>query len=228
MHSKTLEDRAYFLKLQLHLLSKLKHNITQVTLVFPDNPTQPQAYTDYVNSIPEYIGNTKIVKYYRPNWGMSYAGFSEVFGQYREEFDYYEFVEDDYVPCVDDWDSLLIEELEKYQAGYLCMQVGNGGGVYSWHAAVSAGILSSKACSKVWEQHGCIPHSKSTDYTNNEQGQVMFGNAFWTLNLLKDSPKFRAPLSMLGNLCYVYDDREMDIIVPVHFLEKNYPQLCMP
>ncbi len=223
MHPQSIQDRAWFLKKQVEQLSKLKHNLTQITFVIPEYKAEPLSFSDYVKVLPTHIGTAEVVVYRRPNVGMSYGSFSDVYNHYGDEFDYYFFLEDDYFFVENNFDKTFIEEMEsRKDCGYLCMHMGNGGGVYKMHAAVPMGCISSKALSIVRSRHGYLPHStSSTDYTSNEAGQVEFGYVFWEAGLLQDfKNKYRVPISFVGRLVTIYEENNKEIIVCAQRLDQ--------
>lgn len=227
MYPESAADRAFYLKKQVEQLSKLNHNLTQITFVNPHYNLEPDDYTEYLNNLPSKIGTADVVVHKRPNIGMSYGGFSEVFDKYLDEFDYYFFMEDDYFFVKDNFDSIFIEEMETRgpNCGYLCMHMGNGGGVYKMHAAVPMGCIATWAALRVREKHGRIPSSgSSTDYTANEAGQVEFGFSFHELGLLEDfKDKYQCPLSFLGRVVTIYEENEEQLIVPTQVLCQSQP-----
>lgn len=226
MFPESLSKRTFYLEKQVEQLSSLKHNLSQITFVVPNYEQQPKEYTDFLNSLPSKIRETPVVVEHRPNVGMSYGGFNHCYVKWRQEFEYYFFLEDDYFFVKDDFDKIFIEEIEQYpNCGYLCMNKGNGGGVYKMHAAVPMGILRSAACEVVFSKYGELPHSKNpTDYTANEAGQVAFGHSFLECGFeLRDwEHRFRCWLSMLGRVCCIYQHNKEDIIVPTQVLINGY------
>lgn len=166
------KDPAIYLRSNIASLRRLAHDLSQITVVIPENPSEPKAFASYVEQIPAHIGSTKVVVVRRPNVGMSYGSFSDVYGMYRTTFDYYFFVEDDYVFAVDHFDRLHIEELEKYpKCGYVCGVAMEAG--FPLHAAMSVGCFRTKALERVYLMNGCVPHSPTSEYRDNEaRGQI--------------------------------------------------------
>lgn len=227
MYPESIGDRTFYIRKQVQQLTKLSHNLDQITFVIPHNKLEFDDFTSYIDDLPEQIGTAKVVVHRRPNIGMSYGGFSEVFGKYRNEFDYFLFLEDDYFFVQDHFDLILEAEIKLKKTGFVCMLAGNGGGVYEWHAAVPMGIISTVSGNKVWDHFGELPHSKSpTDYTSNEAGQVAFGNAFVTHGdgLADLHNDYQCSLSMLGKVHYIDCNYKgaYDLIVPTQVLMEKY------
>lgn len=222
MYPPTIGDRAYFIKRQLETLAKYTNSLRQITFVVPEYSLSKE-FTEAVDSLPTEINGTKVVVYHRPNVGMSYGGFSEVYAKYTSEFDYYFFLEDDYLFVKDNWDKEFIDELESRSCAYLCIQKGDGGGVYKMHGAIPMGVLKQEYMQKVVDEFGCLPCSKTvTDYTVVESSQVAFGNAFVKYGLEDFTNKYSAWTSMLGILHCVVDNGQ-DICVPIQRADKeNY------
>lgn len=106
-----------YLKAQIEQLSKIKHNLDQITIIKPLGSDDPDYY-DIKNTTGK-----PIVILERPTNDRAYGQF--LFAHDNEPgFDYYILVEDDYLPNIDGFDSILIELLNEKQADYLCGSYG--------------------------------------------------------------------------------------------------------
>lgn len=176
-------------RLKQHLLHlhKTKHPaITQVTVCVPHNPHMPADYRKFVDQLKSqstllHCGTPLAVRE-MPNEGLSYGQWSRVYNEYRTEFDYYIFIEDDYVPLVDNFDSYLISKFndlhKKEKCGYLC-QLTFPNWNNSWkkgtHTAISNGISSSKVLEQVVE----VDENKRLPCTHPyRDGQEKWGDGF--------------------------------------------------
>lgn len=149
------------LKIQIDLLNKIDHNLAQVTLV---SPPYEGSHLKFENLLTELEGTTlsngaPIVLIRRDaNKNMSYGSFSDAFGAYRQEFDYYIFMEDDYIPARPRFDQLLVDILKIKGCHYLCMLVSNttfdSRGIP--HAGVTVGICDAAAMETIWQKHGSL------------------------------------------------------------------------
>lgn len=152
-----LNSPSWNIKTHLERLSKLKHNINQIIVVVPPNPKK------FLSELSVIADQYSIEVFYRrKNQGMSYGGYSDVFGYYKNKFDYYFFFEDDYVPVLDNFDSIFIEN---YSGGWL-----HTGGV-------ECGLVSSKVLQKVWDRFKCLPSAN-----NDSSSQLAFANGFFQVN----------------------------------------------
>jgi len=106
-----INDPAFYLKQQIISLEKHAHKLSQITIAIAENPNEPTSYTQYLDEIPDYINGTKVVKFRRPNIGMSFGSLSDTFNKYEKEFDYYFFIEDDYVFSMDRFDKIILRPM---------------------------------------------------------------------------------------------------------------------
>lgn len=173
-----------YLDEHLDLLNRLKHNLAQVTIAHPFNPEESQEYTKKLFNLKKLKNGIPIVVLDQPNIGISYGHWSRTFGKYRSSFDYYIFIEDDYVPVVDHFDQLLVTLYDNFRrirnCGYLCSLFFDGNGSYcTWpippHAGISNGISSSDVLEQVWQKFGMLPHDTHENYNS---GQVLFSSGF--------------------------------------------------
>jgi hypothetical protein len=166
----------FYLEHQLRHLAETPHDLTQVTLVVPDNIEEPEEFTRWLEKCPRRLASARLEILRRPNQGMSYGSFSHAFSVYRQTFDYYVFVEDDYVFEQPYSDRLLREMFEQDpQCGYLAgVVLGEGD---RRHGAVSIGITSCQVLEAIWRQHGEIPHARHLGAYESAH-QIEFTRAF--------------------------------------------------
>ena len=119
----------HYLQQQLLALQSVKHQLQQITIVAPNNPEEPEEFTEFLFQVafPAAAGVTlaerlppiKIIR--RPNEGQSYGSWVEAYLKYTDEFEYYIFVEDDYKPAHPNFDQILAQMYETSKnCGYLC------------------------------------------------------------------------------------------------------------
>ena len=200
-----IKDRSIFIKKHLKTLFSLKHSIDQVTIVITHNPDEPKEFREYISSLPSVIGSTKIVIIERPNIGYSYGGYSEVFDKYKEEFEYYMLMEDDYTFMLDNFDKIMINEMQDEKCAFATFWVRLGykklilrrierkldndktliQSVNKYYPdeyyfpIVSVGMVKSKAMSDVCKKYGHMPFSKSNKHQNNKiEGQFALSTVF--------------------------------------------------
>lgn len=141
------ENPIFYLKKHIKALEKAQ-NLSAITIIIPDNPEEPTEFTDFIGGVGSGF---RILR--RENKGQSYGSWVAAFQQFREEFDYYIFVEDDYIPAIAGFDSKLVDMFASSQnCGYLCSRVAkyppteyNG----RPHAAISNGISSFEVLNQV-------------------------------------------------------------------------------
>lgn len=174
-----MADKTFYLRKHLRALGRFDHQLAQITVAVPDNPTEPNNFTALINSLTS-IKSTPIVVLRRPNLGLSYGSLSDVYVKYRRDFDYYLFQEDDVCYAQhnfdDKWRSLVEE---KPQCGFFCAVISN---YLMRHAGVGCGIIRSDALEKVFEKNHRLPYCNDcrneSQYGRNEvDGQIGLSQA---------------------------------------------------
>lgn len=113
-----------YLYSHIKLLKRTQHNLSQITVVWPENKTELWSYKKFLQEIDgSIIGKAKVKILKTQNRYQSYSQYIESFKVYPD-FDYYIFTEDDYVAVLDNFDSVLIEGFDRKhkekRCGYLC------------------------------------------------------------------------------------------------------------
>jgi len=209
-------DRACFLRRHLEKLTKLNHNLSQITVAVPHNPDESSKFDAYIKSLPDNLAGTPLQVLHRDNKGQSYGSYSDVYAQHRDNFDYYIFIEDDYIPSQDNFDKELITIFnEKPNCGYLCSLFLDN--EYGPHAALSNGITSSEVLELIWEKFGEIPHQEVYKYSSSSQ--IAFSRSFLKVGreIHDTTCKYRAPFNRLGHLVVHAEHNSEDLIIPLHF-----------
>ena len=128
-----LEYYGTVLKNHIQKLGLIKNSLNQITIMKPFNPVK--------NTYYEIELNDKIKVIDCPNEYQSYGQWLKAVELFVDDFDYFIFIEDDYVPATDDFDLKLIEMYE--EGTYLCSMAEPYAG-FPHHAAISNGIISKK------------------------------------------------------------------------------------
>lgn len=149
MHSKFDLDRSFYVKTHLDILDRINHNLNQITLVIAESDRDED-----FEKIEKYP-NIEVI--HRENYGQSYGSFSHAYGEYKDKFDYYIFVEDDQVPNIDNFDKILINLIDsKENCGFLSCLVDHEHKDFGTHSSISTGICKTEALEKIWDAFGCI------------------------------------------------------------------------
>ena len=187
-----------YLKKHIGQLQKLKHNLTQITIVVPHNPDEPEDFREYLNSLKDIVVLDK-----SENVGASYGCWSWTYLKYKNKFDYYIFMEDDYYFIEDNFDKTMVEMYESsYNCGYLCGFVSKKSSTH-WPGN-SNGIISSKVFDEYHKKAGGFlfdSEVKDGEYTK-ESGQISFGKGFTKIGY-----KIHDITSRYGCLHWYWQDR---------------------
>jgi hypothetical protein len=173
------KDNLYYLKEHLRLLNKYKHELSQITIVAPDNPNESKEIEEFLEiGYKDLLQGTPIEVLRRENKGHSYGSYSYAYSKFRKNFDYYILVEDDYFFPINQFDSVLVSLFKKREnCGFLCGLVTPFGAEERDHAAISNGISSNEVLEKIWQIRGELPSSNFTT-TYHCQSQLQFSWAF--------------------------------------------------
>jgi hypothetical protein len=129
------------LKRHILELNKIKNNIDQITIMKPFNPIHNTYYDIELND------KIKIIDC--ENKYQSYGQWMKAIELFLDDFDYFIFIEDDYVPGTHNFDKKLIEIYE--EGSYLCSKISENYAVF--HCEVSNGIISKNTIKKLFEKH---------------------------------------------------------------------------
>lgn len=162
------------LSTHLDYLSKLKHLLAQITIMKPTKHNQPK-YDGYYSNATKILQEVKFTcpvvtiesDHYKE---YSYGQWLHAFEIYRNQFDYYIFVEDDTVAAIPFFDTILMTLFQHRipnQLGYLCTktQLLKDDDYYKqWdsklatidHMAISTGITNAKTLSRLFETYNDV------------------------------------------------------------------------
>jgi len=121
------------------------------------------------------------VLFRRPNVGMSYGSFSDVWRTTKDEgFTHWIFNEDDYVYPVGSFDHILVGKLlSDPEIGYVGGYIRGAAGQKYPHAGICCGIAARENLEAIAEKHaGTLPHDNrpemGSDYPANQWGQILW------------------------------------------------------
>lgn len=180
-------DRAHYLKLQVDSLSRFKHPWTDVTFVSTGG--EPQ-YLEYLNDLKNSF---KVIE--RDNVGMSYGSFDAAW-QANRHYDYYIFLEDDFVFVHDFFDIEMVRYFETFEdCGYLCQLAW---GLRVPHPAVMNGIASRDCLTRLDKLPGSVVYdADKLQYYGKVQtdGQKAWGDRVLEVGLkvYDMGQRYRAP-----------------------------------
>lgn len=112
------KDCTHFLKIQIEQLNKNKNSLSQITLVINHNPNENRNYEQFINNLPQEINGVPLVILRRENTGMMFGAWFHAYKKYND-FDYYFVTEDDYVPVIDNFDTIFSSSINE-NCGFLC------------------------------------------------------------------------------------------------------------
>jgi len=139
-----------YLKEHILKLSTLKHNLSQVTIVKPIFNGQNDEYYN-IGNLAEELGCKVVILDRHSNLGESYGQLFYSYETYKDEFDYYIFCEDDYLPHIDDFDKYLLDR--QNPEGYLCSFCGVNDKYPDGGCSISNGLISTKQMKNIHEKN---------------------------------------------------------------------------
>lgn len=161
------------LALHLDYLSKLKHSLAQITIMKPTEHNEPK-YDNYYKNAEQVLKEVKfscpVVTIESDHYKeYSYGQWLHAYELFRDQFDYYIFVEDDTVAAIPYFDTLLTTLFQHRipnHLGYLCTKslLLNDDYYKQWdsklltinHMSISTGITNSKTLSLVFQTYGDV------------------------------------------------------------------------
>jgi hypothetical protein len=239
-YPKYKEDKLYFLKQQIKCLQTYDHNLTKIIFNFNIIPEQYHYISKIFAITPKQIQGAEVEINIRENIGISYGAWSDLFGKYRSEYDYYVFNEDDYFFVQNNWDSYLVNKYNSHSdCGYLCMFIQEPAkwNKFKKHAGSSVGISSTEILTKIWEKYNKLPSiSGKQDDVYNGWGDIQldFGFVFLELGLniydVRDDFKiiFQKVSPVNPNVqCWQYflEHSQYLSVAPFYF-ENNFDYYC--
>lgn len=168
-------DRTFFLREHLARIRDCKR-IDRIIVASPKCVIPHKGYEEYLRSLESAheLNGIPLEILRRPNIGMSYGSYNDVYGKYRTSFDYYFVAEDDYLPALPGFDGILLDRLAKSPScGFLC--------ALSWpnpgappHAGIFVGVIRAEVLEKIWVKNGgCLARFEGHDYGEAEHiGQI--------------------------------------------------------
>lgn len=88
---------------------KTKHNLAKIVFVIADDECKK------INIIE--LDTFTLIK--KPNKYLSFGSWEVAYNQYKNDYDYFIFSEDDYIFTLDNFDSIMVEQYKKYNKGLL-------------------------------------------------------------------------------------------------------------
>ncbi len=142
-----------YLKEHLLKLLSLKHNLSQITIVKPIFPGCNTSYYDIEDLLDKFDCKVVILEK-NTNYGQSYGQLFHAYERFKNEFDYYIFIEDDYIPNINNFDSLLLDEYRTQNVnGYLCSFAGVNKAYPNGGCSISNGMISTKYMEHIYEKN---------------------------------------------------------------------------
>ena len=181
----TMQERLnplFCLESQVEFLLKYKHELDQITFVV--NGDIPEGYYEAIKPLEEKH-NTVTIN--RENVGLSYGGFAQAASKYIEEFDFFIFLEDDWVFCHDNFDQYLFEKFKKNKNTSMVCAVSSENDpasekAYGKHASVSIYCSSKDKIKEIIKKHREFPYSPN-GYVSGQQFQT---NLFFHIGEVAD------------------------------------------
>ncbi len=208
-HKPNQNDRASFLRAHINALETFSHSLDQVTVVIAEGGN-PDAES-FAKDITEMAG-VPVEVLMRPNKGMSYAGWNLAHETFGADFTHYIIVEDDYIPFINDFDSLLVDTSRKYDA-YICGLTGQDRRI----AAISNGVIPEH----IWREVSFPSLVNMPDY----QCQKVWSSSFLASgHPIEDSLRaFSSPFWLTRALRWYGHPTLPPLFVPVQALGRIVP-----
>lgn len=229
----SVNDRLYFLKMQIQTLEKYRHSLDKIIFSFNFREDDYRYTSEIFRLVPKYIQGAEVEVHFRSNYGMSYGAWSDAFDRNVDQFDYFIFNEDDYFFIQNNWDSYLRAKFESYtDCGFLCAAIREPDywNEYKKYAGHSTSIISNEVLKKIKEKYGCLPHAKDNNYNSSETiGQISqsFSALELGYNIYDIRDDYRVAFAWTGDdgrdIWRFFWWNEKDLIIPALLLKENPP-----
>lgn len=175
-------DKLFFIKQQILQLNSL--NIPHINKILLTVNIQND---DEINLIDEYLETVEskipIQVIYNENKGFSYKAWeTAIYETINEDFDYYFFIEDDYIPIEDYFYLYFLDQMSEY-TGYVCELV------FTDHASGPNGIMKKNVLIEIFEKYNRYfdINDNATSYIDGENNQWNFLNFMTNMGyIMKD------------------------------------------
>tara|TARA_Y100000389_G_C17390284_1_gene479470 strand:+ start:96 stop:803 length:708 start_codon:yes stop_codon:yes gene_type:complete len=210
-------DPLVCLRKQVDCLLSYKHRLDQVTFVV--NGEVPELYEEITKPLKSKLN---LVTLNRQNLGISYGGFSAAVDAYIDDFDFFIFLEDDWVFCHDDFDELFFNKFkEKHNTSMVCAVSSTNDfpshSLHGPHASVSIYGSSQNKLKQIISKYGLLPYS--VDGYNS--GQVFQTSLFFKIGNVVDVTDnfFVRFLDKRGEQCWG-DKNKKELVKQLDFLNE--------
>jgi hypothetical protein len=212
-----VNNQYYETVLQKHLnfLYETRNSLSQITIMRPKCSTLNNYYDI------DFKDNVVIIDC--ENKYQSYGQWMLAATKFLDDFDYFIFIEDDYIPGCDNFDLALLDEYE--EDSYLCSLV--GGKDDTFHCAISNGMISSKSLKKVlentdyvsWFDEYAIKYPQHIDLGSNYQ--IVFSRYLYDngIKLVDYSEQYGVLYHVKNHNIKAFSLKEPHLIEPI---QKRY------
>lgn len=175
-------DKLYFIKKQITQLNSLSvPHIKKILLtVNIQNESEICLINDYLKTVES---NIPIQVLYNENKGFSYKAWeTAIYNTINEPFDYYFFIEDDYIPIKNYFYLFFLDQMNEY-TGYVCELV------FTDHASGPNGIMKKTVLMEIFAKYGRFfdLNDNAKSYVEGENNQRNFLNFMVNIGyILKD------------------------------------------
>lgn len=171
VNSCSLIDKLYFVKKQVEVLNTLDvpHIEKIILTVNINNSEDIKRLSSYLESVTSKI---PIEAIFNENKGFSYKAWENAIQHsINEDFDYYFFIEDDYIPVENYFYLYFLDQMTEY-TGYVCELV------FTNHASGPNGIIKKKTLVDIHEKYGRYfdLNDDAKSYIEGENNQWNFLN----------------------------------------------------
>lgn len=175
MHPRYKKDRTYFLKNHLDRLSSLKHSLSKIVIVWPFKKKEHDSFICFLSECFETYPSLPIFILLHHNKALSYGSWLHAFETFGDQFTHYIFMEDDYLPSIDYFDTEMLNLLsqnKEYGAVFACTySVGKYEYLSGKYASISNGMFNTWALRKAHDEFKkvCYPTTLKGRYSSTYQ-----------------------------------------------------------
>ncbi len=192
----TVKDTIHLLNFQISMEEKYPPGINRDIIIVNSDVGSEEGNLFIKKLNNKKIDNGKIITFTRENFGLSYGAYNDAFIKFKENYDYFLFVEDDLITAKKNYLKIGLDKFkENTNTGFLAYygvskipkswwKIAGLNDRNAFSAYSGCGLTSKKILNEIYHKHGCIPHNKKDiNHLNSiAYGEIAFSKSFIDLN----------------------------------------------
>ncbi len=189
----SVSDTIKLLNYQINMENKYSPGINR-DIIIVNSDVGSKEGNEFIEKLNNrVIKGGKLFSFTRKNVGLSYGAYSDAFLKFRENYDFFLFIEDDLITAKNNYLKIGYEKWSQTDNCGFVAYYGLSKVKKSWWKkaglnkknAISAysgcGLSSTKVLNKIVEQYGCLPHNSKSI---NHEDSIVFGELGFSRSII--------------------------------------------